>query len=55
MSASTFGFEEVEIGQLLPRIGLAFLGANVSLSTLREKPGLQPGSESCLYLRGMMA
>jgi hypothetical protein len=31
MSASTFGFEEVELGQLLPRIGLAFLGANVSL------------------------
>jgi len=31
MSASTFGFEEMELGQLLPRIGLAFLGANVSL------------------------
>jgi hypothetical protein len=31
MSASTFGFEEAELGQLLPRIGLAFLGANVSL------------------------
>src|SRR3989344_2254412 len=31
MSASTFGFEEVELRQLLPRIGLAFLGANVSL------------------------
>lgn len=31
MSASSFGFEEVELGQLLPRIGLAFLGANVSL------------------------
>lgn len=31
MSASTFGFEEVELKQLLPRIGLAFLGANISL------------------------
>lgn len=31
MSASNFGFEEVELKQLLPRIGLAFLGANVSL------------------------
>ena len=31
MSASTFGFEEMELRQLLPRIGLAFLGANVSL------------------------
>lgn len=31
MSASSFGFEEMELGQLLPRIGLAFLGANVSL------------------------
>lgn len=31
MSAETFGFEQVEIRQLLPRIGLAFLGANVSL------------------------
>jgi len=31
MSASTFGFEEVELRQLLPRIGLAFLGANISL------------------------
>lgn len=31
MSASTFGFEEVEIKQLLPRLGLAFLGANISL------------------------
>lgn len=31
MSASTLGFEEVELKQLLPRIGLAFLGANVSL------------------------
>lgn len=31
MSASTFGFEEVELRQLLPKIGLAFLGANVSL------------------------
>ncbi len=31
MSAETFGFEQVELSQLLPRIGLAFLGANVSL------------------------
>ena len=31
MSASTFGFEEVELRQLLPRIGIAFLGANTSL------------------------
>ena len=31
MSASTFGFEEIELKQLLPRIGLAFLAANVSL------------------------
>lgn len=31
MSASTFGFEEVELKKLLPRIGLAFLLANVSI------------------------
>jgi hypothetical protein len=31
MSASTFGFEEIEFKHILPRIGLAFLGANVSL------------------------
>lgn len=31
MSASTFGFEEVEIKQLLPKLGLTFLGANISL------------------------
>lgn len=31
MSASTFGYEEVELKQLLPKIGLAFLGANISL------------------------
>lgn len=31
MSASTLGFEEVELKQLLPKIGLAFLGANISL------------------------
>ncbi len=31
MSASTLGFDEVELKQLLPKIGLAFLGANVSL------------------------
>lgn len=31
MSASTFGYDEVELSQLFPKIGLAFLGANVSL------------------------
>lgn len=31
MSATTFGFEELELKKLLPRIGLAFLGANMSL------------------------
>jgi len=31
MSASMFGFEELEFKDILPRIGLAFLGANVSL------------------------
>lgn len=31
MSAHTLGFEEIEFKQILPRIGLAFLGANVSL------------------------
>jgi len=31
MSASTFGFEEIEFKQLLPKIGLAFLGANSSI------------------------
>ena len=31
MSASTFGFEELELRQQLPRIGLAFLGANTSI------------------------
>lgn len=31
MSASTFGFEEIEFKHLLPRIGVAFLGANISL------------------------
>jgi hypothetical protein len=31
MSASTFGFEELELKKLLPRIGLAFLGANMSI------------------------
>lgn len=31
MSASTLGFEELELKQLLPKIGLAFLGANTSL------------------------
>lgn len=31
MSASTFGFDEVEIKHLLPRFGLIFLGMNVSI------------------------
>lgn len=31
MSASSLGFEEIELRHLLPRIGLAFLGANISL------------------------
>lgn len=31
MSASTFGFEEVDIKQQLPRLGLVFLGINTSL------------------------
>lgn len=31
MSASTFGFEEIEFKHLLPRVGLAFLGANASI------------------------
>lgn len=31
MSASTFGFEEVEVKQLLPRLSLSFLCANISL------------------------
>ncbi len=31
MSAATFGFEEMELKQLLPRIGLSFLGSNMSL------------------------
>ncbi len=31
MSATSFGFEEIELKHLFPRIGLAFLGANMSL------------------------
>ena len=31
MSASTFGFEEIALQQLLPRIAISFLGANISL------------------------
>lgn len=31
MSATTFGFEEIELKHLLPRVGLAFLGANMSI------------------------
>jgi hypothetical protein len=31
MSARSLGFEEVEFNQILPRLGLAFLGANMSI------------------------
>jgi len=31
MSATSFGFDDIDIRQVLPRIGLAFIGANVSL------------------------
>ena len=31
MSATTFGFEELELKKILPRIGLGFLGANTSI------------------------
>lgn len=31
MSASTFGFEEIELKDVLPKVGLAFLGANTSI------------------------
>ncbi|MBU0572181.1 pilin [Patescibacteria group bacterium] len=31
MSASAFGFEELDLKHILPRLGLAFLGANVSI------------------------
>ena len=31
MSARSLGFEEVEFSQILPRLGLAFLGANMSI------------------------
>ncbi|MCL5411926.1 MAG: hypothetical protein M1150_04315 [Patescibacteria group bacterium] len=31
MSADTFGFQELEFKQILPRVGLAFLGANISI------------------------
>lgn len=31
MAASSFGFEEIEFKHLLPRVGLAFLGANMSI------------------------
>lgn len=31
MASSTFGFDEIEFKHLLPRIGLAFLGANISI------------------------
>ena len=31
MSASSFGFEEIEFKHILPKVGLAFLGANTSI------------------------
>ena len=31
MSAETLGFEQIEMRKILPRIGIAFLGANISL------------------------
>ncbi len=31
MSAETLGFEQIEMRRILPRIGIAFLGANISL------------------------
>lgn len=31
MSASSLGYDDVELSQLLPKVGLAFLGANTSL------------------------
>jgi hypothetical protein len=31
MSASSFGYDEEDLSKLLPRIGLSFLGANISL------------------------
>lgn len=35
MSTSTFGFDELELKHLLPRIGLAFLLANISLFVIQ--------------------
>lgn len=40
MSASTFGFDEVEIKHLLPRFGLIFLGMNVSIFVIDGFIGL---------------
>lgn len=40
MSGSTFGFEELELKQVLPRIGLAFLGANTSIFLIDWSIGL---------------
>jgi len=31
MSATSFGFEEIELKQVLPKLGLSFLGANTSI------------------------
>lgn len=31
MSATAFGFEELELRQVLPKLGVAFLGANISI------------------------
>jgi hypothetical protein len=31
MSATSFGFEDIDVKQVLPKVGLAFVGANVSL------------------------
>lgn len=40
MSASTFGFDEVDIKHLLPRFGLIFLGMNVSIFVIDGLIGL---------------
>lgn len=40
MSASTFGFDEVDIKHLLPRFGLIFLGMNVSIFVIDGFIGL---------------
>jgi len=40
MSASTFGFDDIEIKHLLPRFGLVFLGMNVSIFVIDGFIGL---------------